>query len=155
MALFLSTFLNKLDKKARISVPAGFRAALASQSFQGVVLFRSSTHPCIEGFGMSRMEEMSARLDAFDMFSTEQDDLATAIFGDAVQVPFDGDGRIVLPPALIEFAQLDEQAAFVGLGAKFQIWNPALFEQRQAEARAKVKSQGLTLPKTAPSGGAA
>ena len=147
MALFLSTFLNRLDKKARVSVPAGFRAALAGQHFQGVVLFRSATHPCIEGFGMDRMEEMGARLDAFDMFSSEQDDLATAIFSDAVQVPFDGEGRMVLPPALIEFAQLEDQAAFVGLGTKFQIWNPGLFDQRQAEAREKVKSQGLTLPK--------
>jgi MraZ protein len=147
MALFLSTFVNRVDRKGRVSVPATFRAALAAQSFQGVVLFRSSGHPCLEGFGMDRMEEMSARLDAFDLFSAEQDDLATAIFGDSVQLPFDGEGRIVLPPALVEFAGLDEHAAFVGLGAKFQIWSPATFERRKTEARDRVKAQGLTLPK--------
>ena len=98
---------------------------------------------------MNRMEEISARLDAFDMFSPQQDDLATTIFGDSVQVPFDGEGRIVLPPSLATFAQLDEQAAFVGLGAKFQIWDPVQLEKRQAEARERVKTQGLTLPKTA------
>jgi MraZ protein len=149
MALFLSTFLNRVDKKGRVSVPASFRATLADQAFQGIVLFRSSGHPCLEGFGMNRMEEMSARLDAFDLFSAEQDDLATAIFGDAMQLPFDGEGRIVLPPALIEFAGLDEQAAFVGLGRKFQVWAPETFERRKAEARERVKTQGLTLPKEA------
>ncbi len=147
MALFLSTFLNRIDRKGRVSVPASFRAALAGQAFQGVVLFRSSSHACLEGFGMSLMEEMSGRLDAFDLFSAEQDDLATAIFGDAMQLPFDGEGRIVLPPALIEFSGLGEQAAFVGLGRKFQIWDPATFEKRKTEARERVKTQGLTLPK--------
>lgn len=147
MALFLSTFVNKIDRKGRVSVPASFRAALAGQAFQGVVMFRSSAHECLEGFGMDLMEEMSARLDAFDLFSAEQDDLATTIFGDAVQLPIDGDGRIILPPALTAFCQLDEQAAFVGMGRKFQIWNPVLFEQRRAEARAQVKASNLTLPK--------
>jgi MraZ protein len=152
MALFLSTFVNKIDRKGRVSVPASFRSALAGQSFQGVVLFRSSMHECLEGFGMDLMEEMSSRLDAFALFSADQDDLATTIFGDATQLPMDSDGRIVLPPSLISFSQLNEQAAFVGMGRKFQIWNPVLFEQRRAEARAQVKSNNLTLPK---SGGAA
>ena len=159
MALFLSTYINKIDRKGRVSVPAAFRAALADQPFQGVVLFRSGQHQCLEGFGWAAMEEMSSRLDHFDLFSSEQDDLATAIFGEAVQLPFDGDGRIILPKDLGEFAALfsenenahegvqSGQAAFVGLGRKFQIWSPEKFEARKNEARAAVKDAGLTLPK--------
>lgn len=147
MALFLSTYVNKVDRKGRVSVPASFRAALAGQAFQGIVLFRSNSHVCLEGFGFSFMEELSNRLENFDMFSAEQDDMATAIFGDAVQLPLDGDGRVVLPGELMGFAGLDEQAAFVGLGRKFQIWNPAEFEKRRAQARKSVQEKGLTLPK--------
>lgn len=147
MALFLSTHINKVDKKGRVSVPAPFRAALTGQAFQGVVLFRSNTHGALEGFPWSYMEELSARLDNFDLFSEEQDDLATAVFGEAVQLPFDSDGRIILPPSLIEHAGLSEGAAFVGLGTKFQIWEPAALEKRRAAARAQVKDKKLTIPK--------
>ena len=49
MALFLSTFVNKIDRKGRISVPASFRVAVAGQSFHGVILYRSHKHPAIEG----------------------------------------------------------------------------------------------------------
>ncbi len=147
MALFLSTYTNKVDRKGRVSVPAPFRAALSTQAFQGVVLFRSNNHLCLEGFGQSAMEDLSDRLEHFDLFSAEQDDMATAIFGDAVQLPFDGDGRIVLSADLIAFAKLDEQAAFVGLGRKFQVWSPAEFEARRAAARKSVQEKGLTLPK--------
>jgi bifunctional DNA-binding transcriptional regulator/antitoxin component of YhaV-PrlF toxin-antitoxin module len=81
MALFLSTYTNKVDRKGRVSVPAPFRTALSDEAFQGIVLFRSNNHACLEGFGASAMDELSSRLDHFDLFSSEQDDMATAIPG--------------------------------------------------------------------------
>lgn len=147
MALFLSTHINKIDKKGRVSVPAQWRAELADQSFQGVVLFRSNVHACLEGFAWSYMQEISARLDKFDLFSAEQDDLATAVFADSMQLPFDGDGRVILPAHLMEFAGLGEQAAFVGMGAKFQLWSPQALDKRREEARTNVKAGNLTIPK--------
>ncbi len=149
MALFLSTHINKIDKKGRVSVPASFRAELSEESFKGVVLFRSNIHQCLEGFAWSYMQEIGKRLDNFDLFSSEQDDLATSIFGTAVQLSMDGDGRIILPADLIEFSALDERASFVGMGAKFQIWNPDAFDQRRDVARQAVQSKGLTIPKEA------
>lgn len=153
MALFLSTYVNRLDRKGRISVPAPFRAALAGEAFSGIVLFCSNNHACLEGFAPSAMEELGGRMDHYDLFSAEQDDMATAIFGAAVQLPLDGDGRVVLSSDLISFAGLGEQAAFVGLGRKFQIWNPEAFEKRKGQARKNVQDKGLTLPAT--KGGAA
>ena len=64
-----------------------------------------------------------------------------------MQLPFDADGRIILPPVLMEYAGLNEAAAFVGLGAKFQIWEPGALDKRRSEARAQVKNKGLTIPK--------
>ena len=47
MALFLSSYENRLDTKGRISVPASFRAAIAKDDFAGVILFRSFTNNSI------------------------------------------------------------------------------------------------------------
>jgi len=147
MALFLSNTTNKLDKKGRVSVPSSFGAAMKSEEFQGIVLFQSNSHQCLEGFAWSSMQEINNRLDHFVMFSDAQDDMATAIFGSAVQLPFDGDERIILPSNLISFAKLDDQAVFVGLGNKFQIWNVTNFEKRIENARKKIQSKKITLPK--------
>lgn len=155
MALFLAAFVNKVDRKGRVSVPAPFRAALETTQTEeaqaggpaGLVLFRSHSHVCLEGFSMTTMQELSDRLDHFDLFSSEQDDLATAIFGAASQLHIDGDGRVILPPDLVSYAGLEEQAVFVGMGRKFQIWNPRSYEERQEQARKSVQEQGLTLPK--------
>ena len=37
MALFIDTFVNRIDRKGRVSVPAAYRTALAGQSFSGIV----------------------------------------------------------------------------------------------------------------------
>jgi MraZ protein len=145
VALFLSTFVNKVDRKGRVSVPATFRAALAGQTFNGIVAFRSFKLPTIEGSGIDRIEEMSTRLDALEQFSEDYDNLAS-IFADAQQLPFDGEGRIVLPESLVEHAGLSETAAFVGLGRTFQVWEPEAFKRHQAELRDRAKRQGATLP---------
>jgi len=149
MALFLSTFENRIDKKGRVSVPSSFRAELSDEKFQGVVLFKSNRHQCLEGFPKSSMADISSRLDHFDIFSkTTQDDVAIAIFGSAVQLPLDGDGRIILPQAVMDFADLKDQACFVGLGAKFQIWSPELLSVRQKQAQENVVKDGFQLSTT-------
>ncbi|MGE4314147.1 MAG: division/cell wall cluster transcriptional repressor MraZ [Pseudobdellovibrionaceae bacterium] len=147
VALFLSTTVNKLDKKGRVSVPAPFRAALGADGGAQVILFRSPHHAALEGFAPKFMDEISARLDNFDLFSESQDDLATTIFGEAVPLSIDDTGRIVLPQNMIDHAGLGEEVAFVGLGKKFQIWSPKALSARQDAARKNVKSKGLTLPR--------
>lgn len=146
MALFLSTFTNKIDAKGRVSVPSSFRAVLAGEDTQGVVLFKSYTHQALEGFPESFMMDMGARLDQFDVFSEAQDDLATTIFAESVQLPFDSGGRILLPADLMDFCGLTDQVAFVGMGRKFQMWNPQALEARKNEARKNVQAKGLSVP---------
>jgi MraZ protein len=146
MALFLSTYVNKVDKKGRVSVPASFRAAIQGQPFNGIVVFCSNRFPCLEGFSWSTMDEIGDRLDEFDLFSGAQEDLAMSIFGDCHQLAFDGEGRIVIPESLMKFSGMDYQAAFVGLGRKFQIWEPKAYEQRRGEARSNVQDNKLTIP---------
>lgn len=136
-----------MDKKGRVSVPASFRSALIGQNFQGVVLFRATGHACLEGFDFASMAELSERLDHFDLFSNQQDDLATAIFAEAVQCQFDSEGRVSIPAHLLKHAGIDEEVTFVGLGRKFQIWDSAKFDKRREAARANVAKEGLTLPK--------
>lgn len=147
MAIFLSTTINRIDKKGRVSLPAPFRTALLAQGSNDFVLFRAAKNNAIEGFALSKMADLSARLDNFDMFDEDQDDLATTIFAESISLSFDNDGRFTLPQDLIDAANLDGEAAFVGLGSKFQIWNPKELQDHKARARQNVRDKNLTLPK--------
>jgi MraZ protein len=145
LALFLSTFVNKVDRKGRVSVPASFRLALTGQNFNGIIAFRSFKLPALEASGVDRMEELSARIDQLAEFSEDRDALSS-ILADAEQLPFDGEGRIVLPEGLCQHAGITEAAAFVGRGRTFQVWEPQRFQTHQQEMRERARRQGTTLP---------
>jgi len=77
---------------------------------------------------MSRIEKISASIDALDPLSEERDAFATAILGSSTQLQFDTDGRVVLPKELIEEIGIEENALFVGKGQTFEIWEPGKFQ---------------------------
>lgn len=145
MALFTDTFINKIDSKGRVSVPAQFRAELNGQRFHGIVALPTFKYPALQCGGIEWMSRLSESIDALAVFSDEHDDAASTLFGDTKQLAFDGDGRITLLPPLLKHANLTDAAAFVGRGPVFEIWEPAALEQRKEEARRRVREKGLSL----------
>jgi MraZ protein len=142
MKPFLGTFVNKVDAKGRVSVPARWRPVLAEQEFEGIVCFPSFTQGTIEGVTMARMEELSEMIDAeFDPFADAHGAFATSILADSFELPFDGEGRVVMPEQLLQHADIDAQAAFVGLGKRFQIWEPDAYRRYRDEARERAFAQ--------------
>ncbi|MBS0641598.1 MAG: division/cell wall cluster transcriptional repressor MraZ [Proteobacteria bacterium] len=159
MALFLGTYQNKLDAKGRVSVPAPFRTVLKRLSHAGegssiasLVLRPSHQYPCIEGWTEKGFEALSAPLENYDQFSQAHEDMAMALFGDAVAMETDKEGRIVLPADMVAFAGLGETVTFIGMSKTFQIWEPEAGARRLAEAKAAVRERQLTLrnPPAAP-----
>lgn len=145
MALFISTFENKVDRKGRVSVPAPFRAQLVGQSFPGVVAYRAFALSCVEGCDIERMNDYATRIDQLAQGSQEAQTL-TALFADAKQLIFDGEGRIVLPLPLINHAGITEQAIFVGLGRTFQIWSPDRYAAHESALRQRAERDGASIP---------
>ena len=145
MKLFLSTYINKIDKKGRVSVPASFRAALKGEDFKGIIVFQSHKNKALEGWSSSRIEQISESLDNYDVFSEEQDYLTTAIFSESQELGFDKDGRITLPQTMIDYLGTTEHVAFVGLGKTFQIWNPTDLDAHKEKSRTQLKKQGITI----------
>ncbi len=154
MSLFLSTFVNKVDKKGRVSVPAPFRTLLSRSETRGFVAFRSLVNTAIEGFASEKMEDLATRVDAFQLFSEEQTDLTASIFADAHVLTFDSEGRVMLTEALRNHAEIDAEVAFVGRGPTFQMWNPKLFDTYQQQARERLKVSRPTLSPSSKAGAA-
>lgn len=148
MELFLSTFVNRVDRKGRVSVPATFRSTLATHRHPNqVVLIPSFKYEAIDGTGSDHLIEMMEGLGTLDQYSDRRDDLAL-VFADSRSLQIDGDGRIVLPDDLKSHAQIGDEVAFVGLGKMFQMWEPGRFTRHRAAARERSRRDGATLPST-------
>jgi MraZ protein len=141
MDRFVSTFINRIDAKGRVSVPAPFRATLERDGYAGggIYCYPSLDAPALDAGGQRLAENIDRLLDGLPDYSDERDELSVALYGDVHTLAIDRDGRIVLPEPLRAHAGLATHVAFVGLGQKFQMWEPARFEARRAAAREKVR----------------
>lgn len=134
----MSSTVNKIDSKGRISIPAPFRSVLEFQGYPGVYLFPSFTSRAIDGGGQELIDQISLSVEKMQLFSEETDALSTALFSDTYSLSYDQDGRISLPELLIEHANLRERVIFVGQGRKFQMWNPDDFKLFKRETKIKA-----------------
>ncbi|MCH9753788.1 MAG: cell division/cell wall cluster transcriptional repressor MraZ [Alphaproteobacteria bacterium] len=132
--LFLSTFVNKIDKKGRVSVPSSFRALL-NQDFSGVIVYESISNKCIEACSLERIKKLSDGIDELDPYSDERDAFSSIILGGSVKLSFDSEGRVMLPENLIKFANLTDRACFVGKGKTFEIWDPKKYDEHYTQAK--------------------
>ena len=146
MAVFLSSFVNRIDKKGRVSVPASFRAALGSDA-AGIVVFKSLQYEALDGCSIAHLELLSESLEKLDLPPETFELIETTIFGGSVQVPFDGEGRVILPASLAQAVGIEEEVAFVGRRKTFQLWNPAKLAAHEDAARGQARAKDISLSK--------
>ena len=145
MELFLSQFVNKVDKKGRVSLPSLFRNALPQVNNTEIILYKSLKYKSIEGCDSKRINEIANRINNLDFFSDDQEDFATSIFSEVIPTKLDNEGRFLLPENLKKYANISEQASFIGQGHYFQIWEPNAAIERQDQSRKRLASEKKTL----------
>lgn len=139
MDRFVSTYTTRLDAKGRVSVPAPYRTILAKDGFEGAYFLPAIDTPTIDCGGQMLMNEIYRLIDGYPAMSVERDDTFTALLGPAEQLKFDPEGRVMLSETLKAHAQIKDALTFVGLGYKFQIWEPERFRAHLDEAKTRVR----------------
>jgi len=143
MGLFLSTYVNKVDKKGRVSVPAPFRSVLGGQA--ELIVFKSLQATALDACSVDYMEQLAEALDNPEMPDDLREQIETTVFGGSVRLPIDPEGRILIPEAFMEFAGIGENVSFVGRRRTFQIWEPQAFAAHEAASREQARSNNISL----------
>ena len=145
MAALIGRYINKIDTKGRVSIPKIFRDKFLGQEFIGIYVFPSFKYPAIEACGEDFIERVVRSIDDLDLFSDQQDDLASVVLEHSYQLPYDTEGRVNIPVELLKHAKLKTKVNFVGRGNRFQIWNPDTYEVHSNDAFVRAQSRGVTL----------
>ena len=149
---FVSNFTNRLDAKGRVSIPAGFRAVLARDGYEGLYVHPALDLSAIDAGGHALRRSIDEMLARFSPFSDEWELLSTALNGASEVLKVDPEGRIVLGEALKAHAGIGDTVTFVGHGHKFQLWEPERFQAHLAMARTRLREVRRSLGMTAPGG---
>ena len=122
-----------LDNKGRLAIPAKHRHALADDSEAKLVLTADPSH-CVLVYPLSQWEPIQARLMALSSFNERIRQLQRLLVGHADDVELDSAGRILVPPALRQYASLDKHVVLVGQGNKFELWDESRWTEQTAQA---------------------
>jgi len=140
MDRFVSHYLLRLDAKGRVSVPAPFRAVLARDGFDGLYCYPALDRPALDAGGNALLSEIEALIAGLPLYSEQREQFSLALYGTSETLKIDGEGRVQLTETLKAHAAITDTVSFVGLGHKFQIWEPGRFRAQLAEATGTVRA---------------
>ena len=140
MDRFVSHYMLRLDAKGRVSVPAPFRAVLARDGFAGLYCYPALGRQALDAGGNALLSEIEALMAGLPPYSDAREQFSLALYGTSETLKIDGEGRIALTDTLKSHAAITDSVLFVGLGHKFQIWEPRRFRAGHAEATEKVRA---------------
>ena len=128
-----------LDAKGRFAVPQRYRAALqagAGQSGDGVTRLVMTADPsrCLLLYPVAEWEPIQQKLMSLSSFHASTRALQRLLVGHADDVEMDTAGRLLVPPALRQYAALDKRIVLVGQGNRFEIWDEDRWNEMTAAA---------------------
>lgn len=168
---FRGEFNQKVDGKARVSIPAPFRRVLEagdpafadSNRPKVVMVYGGADRKFVECYSIAEMKRVEAGIRKMQPGSPQRRYLERNLVTLSQTVEVDEDGRIVMPPKVrdkiglsAEAMKEGSEAIFAGTLETFQIWTRDAYEaelDRQAEAELFVLPDGVDMLSLLPPAG--
>ena len=128
-----------LDVKGRITVPARWRDMLVA-TVQGQLVVAKNPDGCLSLYPLPVWEQFETSLLSL---TTEDEAWRRFFVGSATEVEIDGASRVLIPPELRNWAGLEREVKFMGVGPNFELWDMARYEAREAEVIARGRPEAL------------
>jgi MraZ protein len=127
--MLLGEYEHTIDDKNRLTLPAKFRQAFAD----GIVVTRGMDG-CLYAYARAEWEELvSGRLATLDPLLKEGRRMQRFFFSAAVEGALDKQGRVMLPAALVQHANLGREVVVAGVYDHVEIWDRALWREELAQ----------------------
>jgi len=115
-----------------MSMPTRYRERVRAMCDGQLVMTVDRDH-CLLLYPLPEWEEIERKLVRLPALNKQARRLQRLLIGHATDLEMDGQGRILVPPALREFAGLQKQIMLIGQGNKFEIWDEATWNAKRAE----------------------
>jgi MraZ protein len=130
-----------LDSKGRMAIPTRYRDGLLRHCNGQMVVTVDHDH-CLLLYTLPDWEEIERKLVRLPSFNKQARRLQRLLIGHATECEMDANGRILLPPALREFAGLDKSVVLIGQGNKFEVWAEEKWTARRTDWLSEAEDGG-------------
>jgi MraZ protein len=122
-----------LDAKGRTALPTRMRETFAGVSGGQLVVTIDTRERCLLLYPLPLWEEVQRKLESLPNVNPRSRTLQRLLIGHATDLEPDGNGRVLLPQKLRDYAGLDKRLVLVGQGNKVEIWSESRWEARMEE----------------------
>ena len=132
--MFMGEYNHTIDGKGRVIVPAKFRDALGD----GFVVTKG-LDGCLFVYPPDAWQAFEEKLQSLPLTNKNSRQFARFFLAGAASCEVDKQGRILLPQVLREFAGLEKEVVFIGMGKRAEIWDKARWDEKNAEVELNIE----------------
>ena len=122
-----------LDAKGRMALPARHREAVRARSAGRLVTTIDIREPSLLMYALPDWEAVEGRLQTLANIRPSARRLQRLLIGHATDMELDGNGRVLLPQMLRDYATLDRKLVVLGQGNKIEIWSEQNWQARMED----------------------
>ena len=123
-----------MDAKGRLAMPARQREPLLALCQGQIVVTIDTQSKCLVIYPLPEWERIEKDIQGLPALNPAVKRFQRLMLGYASDLELDGNGRMLLPQSLREYAQLEKKLVLVGQGNKLEIWSEALWLAEREQA---------------------
>ncbi len=127
--MFMGEYHHSLDTKGRLIIPAKFREQLGTT----FVVTRGLDN-CMFVYPQDEWTLLEEKLKSLPMTKGEARAFVRFFFSGASECELDKQGRIVVPPALRDYAKMDKDVVIIGVSNRLELWAEEMWAEYLAKA---------------------
>ena len=121
--MFLGSHAITMDAKGRLAIPAKIRDALLSDCQGRVVITAHTEERCLLVSPEPQWLDLLPKIEALPNIHRKARMAQRLLLGYATPLELDGNGRVLLPSTLRDYACLEKKLLLVGQGKKLELWS--------------------------------
>lgn len=114
-------------------LPARYRESLSETCQSQLIITIDTEQPCLLIYPLNEWELIEEKIEALPSFNPMTRRIQRLLIGHATDVEVEANGRMMVAPALREYAQLGKKVVMIGQGKKFELWDEETWSKSRDE----------------------
>lgn len=127
MTHFLGEYECKIDSKGRIMLPVGLRKQVSPEAQERFVVNRGF-EKCLALYPFDEWQRISAEVNKLNLYNKKNRDFARYFFRGATELALDGNGRILMPKTLLEYAEIKSELVLFAYSNRIEVWDKGSYD---------------------------
>ncbi len=121
--MLMGEYHHNIDTKNRLIIPSKFREEIGDR-----LIVTRGLDGCLFVYSLDKWSDMARRLDTLSFTKRDARNFTRFFLSGATMCEVDGQGRIVIPPSLISYADISKECTIIGVNDRLEIWATSKFE---------------------------